>query len=194
MISFRAFLFQRQNSRCYLRTTQACQQRDGVMRFDGKRKGNYASKEHVIPRSKKAKGERALLLLACCNCNNRKGAEDPDPEHLDLARRLDAEYRSHWWSKQSPQSQRRALAKAFGVSFDQADYLRDELSAQAVILKIDADMLEAGATKRKRRARENAEMEAVAAARKSALGLDRYDDSSKVLSKLRRAANIAMGR
>lgn len=84
----KAWLFQQQKGVCYLMSTRACKERGGQMRLDGKHRCDWASIEHVVPKSEKAHGEVHLILLACCDCNNAKGSGAPDARWIALAMRL----------------------------------------------------------------------------------------------------------
>lgn len=48
--------------------------------------------EHVIPRSKTARGQVGLKLLACSPCNQAKGPAAPDDAHIALALALSREW------------------------------------------------------------------------------------------------------
>lgn len=86
----RDWLFQRQRQRCYI-----C---SGIMLPPGPLHGKaplpptIATRDHVLPRSTKSKGESSLILLACRQCNAEKGATAPTLTQVEFAQRLHAEW------------------------------------------------------------------------------------------------------
>ncbi len=91
----REFLFVEQQGICYLRISASCEVRGGEMHLGGGTRGGFATLEHVIPRSRKAKGERSLLLLACSKCNQEKGSKLPLMHEIELAERLYRKFNSN---------------------------------------------------------------------------------------------------
>lgn len=86
----RDWLFRRQHGRCYL-----CH---GHMRPPEPQRAHepiaddVATRDHVLPRSAKAKGEPSLILLACRRCNTEKGATAPTLTQVEFAQQVNREW------------------------------------------------------------------------------------------------------
>lgn len=89
-ISRRVWLFEMQYGQCYLANTCACRARNGAMRLakQGGPRDEFATKDHVLARSRKKASAAGLYLLACFDCNNAKGSRDPQPAEVALAMAL----------------------------------------------------------------------------------------------------------
>lgn len=85
-----------QEALCYLAITEKCQARNRLMllrpcakgyKTDGDDRfgGGSATIEHLLPRSIRRLGQNHLILLACRDCNARKGAALPELEHVERA-------------------------------------------------------------------------------------------------------------
>lgn len=87
----RLFLFAAQKGVCCLQISGKCKEAGGAMQIVDPSRRDFATFEHLLPRSKAEKSKRDLhetVLLACSRCNNKKGARIADAELMDWGRRL----------------------------------------------------------------------------------------------------------
>lgn len=65
------------------------------MQLRRKHERDYATAEHLIPRSLREKDVGVTVLLACARCNKFKGAAPVEPALVARARRLYVEWLTH---------------------------------------------------------------------------------------------------
>lgn len=98
-ISRRLFYFEAQKGICALMITERCRNVGGAMLFDGERiRGRIprreASWDHVYPRQQRRDtADEDIQLLACSECNNRRGCKPPTPEYIARGMDLLERYR-----------------------------------------------------------------------------------------------------
>lgn len=88
--SRRDWLFDRQRGRCYL--CSGVMLRPAPLHGKAPIPDDVATRDHVLPRSAKAKGEPALILLACRRCNVEKGAAAPTLTQVEFAQQVHREW------------------------------------------------------------------------------------------------------
>lgn len=88
--SRRDWLFDRQRGRCYL--CSGVMLRPAPLHGKAPLPDSMATRDHVLPRSAKAKGEPALILLACRLCNIEKGATAPTLTQVEFAQQVHREW------------------------------------------------------------------------------------------------------
>lgn len=86
----RDWLFKRQHGRCYL--CHGVMLRPAELKPTEKLPDDVATRDHVLPRSAKAKGEPSLILLACRRCNTEKGATAPTLTQVEFAQLVHREW------------------------------------------------------------------------------------------------------
>lgn len=94
IVKRRRWLFARQFGLCCLQLTPACRARQGAMRLHSKGgvRGDFATRDHVLARSRKHQHAAGLILLACFECNTAKGRRDPAPGVVAIALALSREW------------------------------------------------------------------------------------------------------
>jgi hypothetical protein len=89
----KAFLFARQKGVCCLQRAAKCLATGGAMQMSDPKRGDYATFEHLVPRShlKGCSHVDVTVLLACSRCNAKKGAQRADSSLIEWSRKLWAE-------------------------------------------------------------------------------------------------------
>lgn len=109
----REWLFRRQHGRCYL--CSGLMLRPVALAPTESIPDDMATRDHVLPRSAKAKGEPALILLACRRCNLEKGATAPTLTQVVFAQRVHVEWIEAKREDEAVEREAKAKARAHRV-------------------------------------------------------------------------------
>lgn len=96
-----AFYWKKQRGVCWLMWSPDCKDVNGFMDIRAPHSPRRATWDHLVPRSKRGKDPHNVLL-ACSDCNARRGTTPAPPEAIERARQLWDDWLAHCLATAAP--------------------------------------------------------------------------------------------
>ena len=101
------FFWQKQRGECWLMWSPDCKDVNGFMDVRAKDSPRRATWDHLVPRSKRGKDQHNVLL-ACSECNGKRGTIPAPAEAIDRARQIWDEWTAHCLATSEPSKKPKA--------------------------------------------------------------------------------------